>query len=145
MAFVQAVSRPDGLINLAEAALLIAKEEYPALDVGVYLRRLDAMAEAVRARIGACRNPGEACAELNEHLFRREGFRGNTEEYHDPRNSFLSEVLDRRRGIPITLSSDAHHPEQIARHYQQAVAVLKKTGYRQITTFRNRNKIPLPI
>jgi histidinol-phosphatase (PHP family) len=49
------------------------------------------------------------------------------------------------RGIPVTLSSDAHHPEQIARHYQQAVAVLKKTGYRQIITFRNRNKIPLSI
>jgi histidinol-phosphatase (PHP family) len=49
------------------------------------------------------------------------------------------------RGIPVTLSSDAHHPEQIARHYQQAVSILKKTGYRQIITFRNRNKIPSSI
>jgi regulator of sirC expression with transglutaminase-like and TPR domain len=104
IAFAQAVSRSDALINLAEAALLIAQEEYPTLEVRTYLRRLDAMAEAVRGRIGDPQDPREVCSRLNEHLFRHEGFRGNTENYYDPRNSFLNEVLDRRTGIPITLS-----------------------------------------
>ncbi len=48
--------------------------------------------------------------------------------------------LLRAYDIPVTLSSDAHHPDQIARHYQQAVTLLKKTGYHQITTFHNRKK-----
>jgi regulator of sirC expression with transglutaminase-like and TPR domain len=102
--FAQAVNRPDPLIDLAEAALLIAKEEYPELVVSAYLCRLDAMAESVRPRIRDPRDPREICAGLNEHLFRQESFRGNTENYYDPRNSFLNEVLDRRVGIPITLS-----------------------------------------
>jgi regulator of sirC expression with transglutaminase-like and TPR domain len=103
-AFTEAVSRPDALIDLAEAALLIAQEEYPAMEVSAYLRRLDALAEAARGRIGDLRDPREVCSGLNEHLFRHEGFRGNTDDYYDPRNSFLNEVLDRRTGIPITLS-----------------------------------------
>jgi regulator of sirC expression with transglutaminase-like and TPR domain len=103
-AFAQAINRPDSLINLAEAALLIAQEEYPALDIGAYLRRLDRMAEAARPRTGAATNPRRFLDGLNDYLFRREGFRGNTESYYDPRNSFLNEVLDRRTGIPITLA-----------------------------------------
>ncbi len=102
--FVQAVNRPDPLIDLAEAALLIAKEEYPDLVVGSYLCRLDAMAEAARCQVRDPRDPHAVCAGLNAYLFHQEGFRGNSENYCDPRNSFLNEVLDRKLGIPITLS-----------------------------------------
>ncbi len=102
--FVLAVNRPDPLVDLAEAAFLIAKEEYPDLAVSSYLCRLDAMAEAVRPQVHDPGDPRAVCAGLNEYLFRQEGFRGNTENYFDPRNSFLNEVLDRKLGIPITLS-----------------------------------------
>jgi regulator of sirC expression with transglutaminase-like and TPR domain len=104
LAFAQAVRRPEASINLAEACLLIAAEEYPCLEVAAYLRRLDAMAEAARSTLGPSPDPPRIIAGINALLFEREGFRGNTEDYFDPRNSFLNEVLDRRTGIPITLS-----------------------------------------
>jgi regulator of sirC expression with transglutaminase-like and TPR domain len=98
------VSRPDDQIDLAEAALLVAKEEYPDLDVQAYLERLDAMAAEARSRVSG-RQPGqEVVAALNDYLFKDENLRGNSHDYYDPRNSFLNEVLDRRTGIPLTLS-----------------------------------------
>lgn len=103
-AFARAVKCPDDRIDLAETALLIAQQEYPALEVAAYLRRLDAMAEAVRLRLDASADLRRRLAALNDHLFVREGFCGNAEDYYDPRNSFLNEVLDRRTGIPISLS-----------------------------------------
>jgi regulator of sirC expression with transglutaminase-like and TPR domain len=95
-----AAGRED-LIDLDEAALLIAAEEYEGLDVAAYRERLDALAERVR-RLGAV-NDQDRIAALNDILFREVGFTGNTRSYYDPRNSFLNEVLDRRRGIPISL------------------------------------------
>ncbi len=90
--------------DLAEACLLIAQDAYPGLDVAGYMARIDAIAATVRSRI-----PSDAFAEqkivvLNRHLFKELGFCGNTLAYYDPRNSYLNEVLDRRTGIPITLS-----------------------------------------
>jgi regulator of sirC expression with transglutaminase-like and TPR domain len=105
LAFAQLVSRPEAAIDLAEAALLIAKEEYPDLEVAHYLSRLDIMAAEVRARTGDGEDPHRLIASLSDYLFREQGFRGNTDNYYDPRNSFLSDVLDRRTGIPITLST----------------------------------------
>jgi regulator of sirC expression with transglutaminase-like and TPR domain len=104
-AFARLLRRPDPEINLAEAALLIAKEEYRGLDVAHYLGCLDEMAEAVRARLGTVTDPAAVATGLSGYLFRDLGFRGNTADYYDPRNSFLNEVLDRRLGIPITLSA----------------------------------------
>lgn len=104
-AFARLVRRPDPEIDLAEAALLIAKEEYRGLDVAHYLGCLDEMAATVRARLGAVTDPVAATVGLSDYLFREMGFRGNTEDYYDPRNSFLNEVLDRRLGIPISLST----------------------------------------
>jgi regulator of sirC expression with transglutaminase-like and TPR domain len=102
--FAEIVSRDDDEINLAEAALLIAAEEYPRLDVDVYLERLDAFGDLVRERAEGLRAASDVIAALNDILFERLGFRGNRESYYDPRNSYLNEVIDRRTGIPITLT-----------------------------------------
>lgn len=94
--------------DLAAPAFLVARLEYPHLDPGPYLDRLDEMGEAALHRI--TRDPGHdaplaARADaLNRFLFNELGFAGNREQYEDPRNSCLNEVLDRRKGIPITLS-----------------------------------------
>jgi regulator of sirC expression with transglutaminase-like and TPR domain len=97
------LTRPDREVNLGEAALLIAAEEYPELDVRDYLVKLDEMGCALRQRLDEEPRPERAVMALNRYLFREQGFKGNTEEYYDPRNSYLNEVLDRRTGIPITL------------------------------------------
>ncbi len=99
------IQQPEERIDLAEAALLIAAGEYPDLDRGKYIRRLDTMAETVRQRIGSTADPRQIIAEINQYLFQEEGFSGNSEDYYDPRNSFLNEVLERKTGIPITLST----------------------------------------
>jgi regulator of sirC expression with transglutaminase-like and TPR domain len=93
----------DGM--LAEGALLLAKDEYPELDVARYLRQLDDYAQSIRERLPPDETDVEArLVALNTYLFEELGFSGNTDDYYDPRNSFLNEVLDRKLGIPITLS-----------------------------------------
>jgi len=101
--FAELTGRPDGRVDLARAALAIARWEYPGLAVDAYLERLDALARGVD---GARRStdPVGRLHRLREYLFVEQGFAGNREDYYDPRNSFLNDVLDRRRGIPITLS-----------------------------------------
>ena len=98
------LSGPDERIGLAEAALLIAAHEYPGLAVSAYLLRIEELAHSLRMRISEDATALERIAELNQFLFRDLGFKPNTENYYDPRNSFLNEVLERRIGIPITLS-----------------------------------------
>jgi regulator of sirC expression with transglutaminase-like and TPR domain len=105
LVFARLVSRPEPSIDLAEAALLIAKEEYPHLEVTRYLSRLDAMAAEIMHREGNTPDAHRLITSLGDYLFRGQGFRGNTSDYYDPRNSFLNDVLDRRLGIPITLSA----------------------------------------
>jgi regulator of sirC expression with transglutaminase-like and TPR domain len=100
--FRAAVGCPDEGIDLVEAALLLARSEYPSLDRPGYRRRLDRMGEEARAALGDA--VPERLARLNQLMFVRWGFRGNRANYYDPRNSFLNDVLDRRTGIPITLS-----------------------------------------
>lgn len=95
---------PEPGISLAEAALVIAQDEYPTLDVDAYLKRLDELAARVRADLSASASLEEMIVALNHFLFVEQGFAGNTDDYYDPRNSFFNEVLDRKLGIPITLS-----------------------------------------
>jgi regulator of sirC expression with transglutaminase-like and TPR domain len=102
--FTALAERAQGEFRLAEGALLIAQEEYPALDVEAYLRRLDAMAEVVSGRLGLEIDPLRIVAQINTYLFEEQGFRGNLTHYYDARNSFLNDVLERKMGIPITLS-----------------------------------------
>ncbi|NIR59709.1 MAG: tetratricopeptide repeat protein [Gammaproteobacteria bacterium] len=102
--FDDVVQGPEEAIDLAQAALLLARDEYPELEVERYIARLDRLAELVRERLSADAEPTDVLLTLNEFLFEEQGFAGNIEDYYDPRNSFLNEVLDRRMGIPITLS-----------------------------------------
>lgn len=102
--FTQIVTLPEDEINLAEAALVIAADEYPDLEVTRYLAQLDALADQARPRFDSAMTLRDQVTALNEYLFGELGFRGNRERYFDPRNSYLNDVLDRRLGIPITLS-----------------------------------------
>jgi len=102
-AWTAEVDRPDRDISLAGAALALSRIEHPELDAGRYLERLDELAEAT-ARVRGAASPVERLHGLREYLFEEQGFKGNRSDYFDPRNSFLSDVLDRRVGIPISLS-----------------------------------------
>jgi len=100
----QVVSGPEEAIDLAEAALLIATHAYPELDVAHQLARIEELAKTLESRIQPDLGPSQRILALNEYLFAELGFAANEEDYYDPRNSCLNEVLERRVGIPITLS-----------------------------------------
>jgi regulator of sirC expression with transglutaminase-like and TPR domain len=98
------LSRGEGGFRLAEAALAVALDEYPALDTAACLARLDAMAAELAQDLPAGASLEARLEALNRLLFERHGFAGNSRDYYDPRNSLLNDVLERRTGIPITLS-----------------------------------------
>jgi len=98
------LAREDASIELARACLQIAEDAYPGLDVDGYVGEIERFAKRLRARLA----PGTAAEDriiaLNEFLFGDLGFSGNADDCYDPRNSYLNEVIDRRKGIPITLA-----------------------------------------
>jgi regulator of sirC expression with transglutaminase-like and TPR domain len=98
--FEELAQAPDAAIDLGRAALAVARIEHPHLDEARELARLDALA----SRAGGGRDAAASLERLRRFLFEEEGFRGNDGEYYDPRNSCLNDVLDRKLGIPITLS-----------------------------------------
>ncbi|XGB43449.1 MAG: tetratricopeptide repeat protein [Nodosilinea sp. LVE1205-7] len=100
----QELQQAPDQINLARAALYIAQEEYPYLDVASYLTQLDTMAAALRRRLPTQSYPLKIIAAVNQYLFEELEFRGNQADYYNPCNSFLNDVLTRRLGIPISLS-----------------------------------------
>ncbi len=102
--FDQCISVPEADLNLAHACLLVAQNEYPKLDVNAYLEKLDTLAAAVAMSLGTDKSPQSVLTAINQTLFQEQGFSGNAEDYYDPCNSFLNHVLDRRLGIPISLS-----------------------------------------
>lgn len=95
---------PFAPVDLAELALRLAADEYPDLDVPAYLARLDALADRARPRVDAAEPLEAKVAALAGFLFEDEGFEGNADDYYDPRNSYLNDVLDRKLGLPISLS-----------------------------------------
>lgn len=97
-------SLPDAAIDLPRGALLISALLQPGLDPELHLRRLESLSIAAVASVVRDAPLPERIRALNRFLFVEEGFSGNQEDFYDPRNSFLDQVLERRTGIPITLS-----------------------------------------
>ncbi len=95
---------PDRATNLEAGAFLIARYAYPALEVGRYRHQLDTMAREVRDRIGPRASGEETVNALNRYIFTEQGFKGNTKNYYEVENSYINCVIDRRVGIPISLS-----------------------------------------
>ena len=102
--FERVLSVEDDAIDLARVCLMIAEDAYPGLDVERYVGELERLAARLRARIPAAGDGEQRVIALNQFLFDDLGYGGNVDEYYDPRNSYLNEVIDRRTGIPITLS-----------------------------------------
>src|ERR1019366_888923 len=101
---LQALARdPSAPLDLAEIALLLARDEFPNLDVEAHLNELAAMAHEVQPYLRG--HLAHQIQGLCRYLFHEMGFRGNPREYYDPRNSYINQVLERRTGIPITLSA----------------------------------------
>lgn len=94
---------PSTPLDIAEVSLYLARDEYPELDVEAHLAEIDGMAHEARSYLrGALES---RVAGLCRYLFHEMGFRGNQRDYYDPRNSYLNQVLERRTGIPISLSA----------------------------------------
>jgi regulator of sirC expression with transglutaminase-like and TPR domain len=95
----------DDYIDLEKNALLISRYAYPSLNAEAYTQKLEDMATEIRERMGRRVSGEEAVKTLNRYLFSEQGFRGNTKNYYEADNSYLNRVIDRRMGIPISLST----------------------------------------
>jgi regulator of sirC expression with transglutaminase-like and TPR domain len=110
--FAHVCSRPEADLDLAEAALLIADAgstdhdggRTPSVDVSRYVRALDELGEGARAKAARASSDEARLEHALRYVYEDAGFHGNEDDYYDPRNSFLHEVIDRRTGIPITLA-----------------------------------------
>ncbi|WP_284616427.1 SirB1 family protein [Aquabacterium humicola] len=101
--FAALVAEDDGFA-LLEAAIAIAQDEYPQLDPQAVLAEIDGLAARLKRRLAADASPMQRLRALNHFFFEELGFAGNINDYYDPRNSYLNDVLATRRGIPITLA-----------------------------------------
>ena len=91
--------------NLVEKCLKMAQIlEYPELNISKYVEKINEMGNSLKIKIGLVKNSTYHISMLNEYLFDELGFDGAEEDYYDPGNSFLNVVLDKKTGIPITLS-----------------------------------------
>lgn len=102
--FAELMRRDEADIDLGRACLLIARDAYPGLDVEGYLGEIERLAARLKGRLPREGGVEARVVALNEFLYDDLGYSGNAEHYYDPRNSYLNEVLDRRTGIPLTLS-----------------------------------------
>lgn len=102
--FREIAQLPDAALDLVEGSLVIALEENPSLDIDRYLRKVTEWSEAVRERARGRRDIERVIEAINRVLFQEEGFRGEDEDYYDPRSALLNETFDRHAGLPITLS-----------------------------------------
>jgi regulator of sirC expression with transglutaminase-like and TPR domain len=97
--------RDDPEVDLTRIALEIARDAHPDLETESCLAHIDALADRVRDRCSPAANPRQHLAQINWVLYVEEGYRGNIEDYYDPRNSYLDDVIERRMGIPISLAT----------------------------------------
>ena len=102
--FAALAEKEEDQIDLVEAALMIARTAFPDLSVSDCTELLDRWAERLQSGLGDSPSAGDILIRLNRILFDEEGFRGNRQNYYDPQNSFLNRVIERKLGIPITLS-----------------------------------------
>lgn len=102
--FREIASRSDTHVDLLEASLVIALEDQPALDIDAYLQQVNAWSSAIIGRLDGSQDVERVVETINQLLFDEEGFRGEDEDYYDPRSALVSEMLDRHAGLPITLS-----------------------------------------
>ena len=102
--FARLLGGDDSRIDLARACLMIAQDAYPGLEVDRYLGDIERMAIRLRARMPQSNAAEEKLVALNQFLFDDLGYWGNADDYYDPRNSYLNEVIDRKTGTPISLS-----------------------------------------
>lgn len=102
---IRELCAPDApAMNLVRACLLLSRESYSRLRAEHYINRLERSIDTLSRRLPPSAPGARRLQALNIHFFEQAGYRGNTEDYHDPRNSHLNEVMDRRTGLPITLS-----------------------------------------
>jgi regulator of sirC expression with transglutaminase-like and TPR domain len=94
----------DASLSLLEAAVSVAQDEYPSLDTQDVLGRIDTLAERLRQRIPSDAAALQRLRTVNRYFFEELGFAGNVNDYYDARNSYISDVIRSRRGIPITLA-----------------------------------------
>ena len=104
-AFAELMRRDDEEIDLDRAAFLFAAVEYPELNVEFGIRELDSLADLLQPRLAGLESPEQVVHVVADFLHGELGFSGNPDAYYDPRNSYLNEVLERRLGIPISLSA----------------------------------------
>ncbi len=102
--FLVEIDRADREINLAKAALHVAQIEDPDLDIDRYLGLLDTMAAEVAQKLPKTRYPLKVIQTIDRYLYTEHNFRGNEQDYYNPKNSFLNHVLDLQTGIPLTLA-----------------------------------------
>ncbi len=102
--FAEVTDRPDYEIDVARAAMLLAAAEYPRLNVERELFAFQRLAGAISSKLLDDDDPLYCVNTLSEYLFDNMGFRGDWDNYYDPRNSYLNQVMERRAGIPITLA-----------------------------------------
>lgn len=102
--FYQEINQPDEQIDLAKASLYYAQAEYHDLDVEKYLAFFETIALEIRPQLPAELYPLKVIKIINYHLFDCLKFQGNSQDYYDADNSFLNQVIERKLGIPITLS-----------------------------------------
>lgn len=101
--WVSFVGSPN--FNLAEKCLKLAQIlEYPGLDMDKYVRRIGSIGKSLKESVSDVRNPTYLVSMLNEHVFENLGFGGDGEDYYNPKNNFLNEVIDRKSGLPITIA-----------------------------------------
>ncbi|MCH8022944.1 MAG: tetratricopeptide repeat protein [Thaumarchaeota archaeon] len=96
---------PDDEIPLLRAALSIALIEYPDLDLDKEMSEISSLIDGIKRRNDSIDDTGETLRSINQYLFGKLGFKGNKDDYYNPRNSLLNEVLKRKTGLPITISS----------------------------------------
>lgn len=102
-AWIRLARLPDVHVDLLDGALLVARDEYPDLDVAHYRALIDDHERTLRSRLPTDADVQARLIEVNRYLFDELGFSGNQDAFYDPRNSYINDVLERRLGIPLSL------------------------------------------